>query len=394
MKAFNKYFSTYAEKEIQFVDLLPFDFKEFDYAVTVPLCDELEDFPRLVSSLEKAAVFSSKSILLIALVNNRLNSSQEVKKNNLELLKIWKEKLKKEGDSFQNKNFFGLKRESVSFLFLDCASEGQCFQEKEGVGLARKIACDIASYLSYKGSVKKDPIFSTDADAEVPCDFFCLQEVKIKNFFMVSPFSHRIEEGASDSKKEAIKRYECYLNSYVEGLLFACSPYAFHTIGSCIAFSLEAYVLVRGFPKSRLAGEDFYFLSKVAKVAVRVEALFSPIILSSRESSRVPFGTGQALKKILAEEKDIYKPYEKEFFYPLKAYLELARNIFSGKQDSCILEENKFFVFFNDHGYLDLLLEISKENLSEERKLKKFHDIFDAFNTLKFIQKTKEIFSF
>ena len=104
MKAFNKYFLTYAEKEIHLVDLLPSNFKEFDYAVTVPLCDEREDFPKLVSSLEKAADFSSVSVLLIALVNNRVNSSQEVKKNNLELLKIWKEKLRKEGDSFQNKN--------------------------------------------------------------------------------------------------------------------------------------------------------------------------------------------------------------------------------------------------------------------------------------------------
>ena len=387
MKAFNKYFLTYAEKEIHLVDLLPSNFKEFDYAVTVPLCDEREDFPKLVSSLEKAADFSSVSVLLIALVNNRVNSSQEVKKNNLELLKIWKEKLRKEGDSFQNKNCFGLKNERVSFLFVDCASEGLCFQEKEGVGLARKIACDIASYLSYKGYVKKDPIFSTDGDAEVPFDFFCVQKVETKKFFMVSPFSHRIEEGASDFKKAAIKRYERYLNSYVEGLLFARSPYAFHTIGSCIAFSLEAYVLVRGFPKSRLAGEDFYFLSKVAKVAVRVEALCSPIILSSRESSRVPFGTGQALKKILAEEKDIFKPYEKELFYKLKTYLELAQNIFSEKQDVFSLGENE--IFFKDHGYLDLLLNISKENLSQERKLKKFHDTFDAFNTLKFIHKIK-----
>lgn len=394
MKTFNKYFSTYAEKEIYLVERLPSYFRDFDYIVAVPLCDELEYFPRLVSSLQKAAVFSLKSILLITLVNNRLNSSEEIKNNNLKLLNIWKKKLRNEGNSFEIENFFGLKKEGISFLFIDRASENLCFKEKEGVGLARKIACDVASYLSYKGYVKKDPIFSTDADAEVPLDFFCLPESKTKNFFMISPFSHKIEEEASERKKEAMKRYESYLNSYVEGLKFAASPYAFHTIGSCIAFSLEAYVLVRGFPKSRLAGEDFYFLSKVAKIAVRVEPLCSPLVLSSRESSRVPFGTGQALKKILAEEKSVYKPYKKELFYPLKAYLELAQNIFFQKQDAFSLEENKFLFFFKDHGYLDLILDISKETLSGERKLKKFHTLFDAFNTLKFIKKTEEILYF
>ena len=59
--------------------------------------------------------------------------------------------------------------------------------------------------------------------------------------------------------------YELRLHHYVLGLEYAGSPYAYHTLGSCLAVKADAYAQVRGFPK-RAGAEDFYLLNKLAKL--------------------------------------------------------------------------------------------------------------------------------
>ena len=68
-----------------------------------------------------------------------------------------------------------------------------------------------------------------------------------------------------DNIYAATKRYEQALTYYVEQLQQAGSPYAFHTLGSCIATPLSYYCHARGFPK-KSGGEDFYLLNKLAKL--------------------------------------------------------------------------------------------------------------------------------
>jgi hypothetical protein len=80
----------------------------------------------------------------------------------------------------------------------------------------------------------------------------------------------------------------------------AGSSYAYQSIGSTLCVDARAYLSVRGFPK-RAAGEDFYLLDKLAKVAPlrRVDA--SPVLIRARASQRVPFGTGRRTQEIAAE---------------------------------------------------------------------------------------------
>ncbi len=58
------------------------------------------------------------------------------------------------------------------------------------------------------------------------------------------------------------------------------------------------YAGVRGYPK-RSAGEDFYLLNKICKLAPIKRLLEPTLTIQARPSSRVPFGTGPALQRIV-----------------------------------------------------------------------------------------------
>ena len=64
------------------------------------------------------------------------------------------------------------------------------------------------------------------------------------------------------------------MSYYVAGLAMAGSRYAHHSLGSTIAVHAKTYAAVRGYPK-RSAGEDFYLLNKICKLAP-VERLAGP----------------------------------------------------------------------------------------------------------------------
>jgi hypothetical protein len=77
-----------------------------------------------------------------------------------------------------------------------------------------------------------------------------------------------------------------------------------------MAVHANAYAQVRGFPR-REAAEDFYLLSKLAKLGQIQQLSGQPVEPSSRASDRVPFGTGASIKKSLAsprQERQVYHP--------------------------------------------------------------------------------------
>ena len=133
-----------------------------------------------------------------------------------------------------------------------------------GVGLARKSGCDLALKWMHQGCIEQDWICSTDADAQLPADYFSrVEQLPQEAVAAVFPFLHR--PGPDASCNAATVLYELRLHHYVLGLQYAHSPYAFHTLGSCLAAQADAYCKVRGFPR-RAGGEDFYLLNKLAKL--------------------------------------------------------------------------------------------------------------------------------
>jgi hypothetical protein len=180
-------------------------------------------------------------------------------------------------------------------LVIDRASEP--IPRREGVGLARRLAADVACAFIYGGQIDVPFIFMTDADARLPPDYFHA----VRSFsgqtpsagVVLYPFEHHSDD--PDLTARAIL-YELHLHHYVQGLVDAGSPYAFQTLGSTIAIHARTYARVRGVPR-RNAAEDFYLLNKAAKVDPVLSLARPAVRLEARLSRRVPFGTGPALER-------------------------------------------------------------------------------------------------
>jgi len=88
---------------------------------------------------------------------------------------------------------------------------------------------------------------------------------------------------------------------------------------------MEAYVEVRGMNK-REAGEDFYFLSKLAKIGKISYIKETCVYPSARPSTRVPFGTGSRVQRFLSGKGQEYLLYDPQIFVILADWLELMKN--------------------------------------------------------------------
>ena len=272
----------------------------------------------------------------------------------------------------------------------------------QGVGLARKIGCDIALQLYAQGNLRSPWIHTTDADVELPADYFDRVPVARDGAMpaaLIYPFWHRCE--SPPELADAMHRYEVFLRYYVLGLADAGSPYAFHTLGSTLAVHSLAYAKVRGFPR-RDAGEDFYLLNKLAKVGPILQLDGAPLMIRGRSSHRVPFGTGAALKQILAAATrgEGYRVYPPEVFLHLKIclaalellsadrgredpihYLRAAARIHPGVDAQQLHDE------LAELGYLSAVRhaeKVSRDSLTMSRHL---HTWFDGFRTLKLIHR-------
>jgi len=269
-------------------------------------------------------------------------------------------------------------------LLVDRCSNGQTIPVKHGVGLARKIGADIALALWRDGKVRSPFIHSTDADTQLPVDYFtgAMDPDLLPNTSaLVFPFLHQPSPGT----EEVCYLYEISLHYYVAGLRWAGSPYAFHTIGSTLAFRAQHYAEVRGFPQ-RSAGEDFYLLNKLAKRGP-VVSLTRPVLnISGRVSDRVPVGTGPGIRKLqdLTSPRNDMRYYHPDCFIALRELLALlpiadepgshARGQFAGPIA----------------GFLKQTRLLDGMPPAGPRRQRFLHDRFDGFQTLKFIHYIRE----
>jgi len=188
-------------------------------------------------------------------------------------------------------------------LLVDRCAEPGRLPAGQGVGLARRIGCDLALRLMARGDVLGPWIHTTDADAQLPVNYFESlgehpgQQPRVLGIpgdqrslsAYIYPYWH-LPTG-EPLQDQAIGHYEMYLRHYSLGLWAAGSAWGFPTIGSTLCIHARAYAAVRGMPK-RLAGEDFHILAKLAKVGPVAVLEGAPIQLSGRPSTRAPFGTG------------------------------------------------------------------------------------------------------
>jgi hypothetical protein len=401
-KAFNQYFSRYAENEVEVLIqhelLLPNEFL-VEHVLVIPAYQETSAFIErfLASSLVKSPV------LMVVVINEPIAQSsaahitecfsEDLKNthvNSFNPQKILHQYSLSCGDiSWQHENLTLIKvHQSQSWLLMvDRFTHG--IEKEQGVGLARKIGADLCAYLISIKRVEQPWICSSDADAYLPDNYFSALHSRNKSTVVCCfNFQH-----SSDDKRihQANFLYETALRYYVAGLHYANSPYAFFTIGSLLAFKAEVYVQARGFPK-RSAGEDFYLLNKLAKLGC-VEFIEEVIVtLEARTSQRVPFGTGPAVQKILdlQERKQDYCYYHPEIFILLKATLCSFSNLWHHRDDVATWLQQRSTPVSKALTEIGFVSFVNKQINNSEKQFNKQLDVwFDAFKTLKFIHSVR-----
>lgn len=292
--------------------------REFGHVLTIPAAGEHAGLTALLDSVPAGA---SGDVLVICVVNARADSPDEIHEANAALLAELHSPFG--ASETLGRASHWIERSHGALWLLDRASKGRELPERQGVGLARKIAADLALALWRQRCVLSNWIHCTDADAWLPDDYFSRPlGAPSESSALVYPFRHVGADGTDPS--HAALEYEIWLRYYVAGLAWAQSPYAFHTIGSTLAPRADAYARVRGFPR-RLAAEDFYLLDKLAKYGPVASLDGAPIALSDRMSARVPFGTGRAMHEAqMGKTRTLYHP---EIFACLRSWQEALREL-------------------------------------------------------------------
>jgi len=391
-----KYIDRYAEEEVRQCSNLP---RVYDNVLCIPAFAEDQQF--LNSVLQEQL---EGRILAIVVLNSSANA-EPVKVQQTQSMATYLKINYQEINCISDTAHLLEGTEHWDILMIERCQPGFFLEEKAGVGLARKIACDIACALIDNGKVSSPWIHSTDADASLPADYF--QAVNLLDPQTDSAGIYPFQHTASNDLRilEAQNLYDLSLRYYVDGLTWADSDWAFHTIGSTLVVNARHYAQVRGFPK-RKAGEDFYLLSKLGKTGNIVSLDTSPISLRSRLSDRVPFGTGPALGKILelANPSGEFLYYHPTCFIYLKCWLALKNALWDNNIKSVSPENlsdiDKLISLNNEFAAIDSQVLINcLQALGIEKALEHavshsssgkifaghLNNWFDAFQTLKFI---------
>lgn len=266
-----------------------------------------------------------------------------------------------------------------------------------GAGMARKIGMDEAIRRFNAISKPEGIIVSLDSDCLVSSNYLKrIETVFSENkscFAATINFRHRFEEMDDPRQEAGIRMYEDYLHYYKQALDFAGFPNSIYTIGSAFAVRAEAYVKQGGMNR-RQAGEDFYFLHKLTKLGQLTEITDAFVYPSGRVSDRVPFGTGAAMTKWMNFTEDLALTYNFAAFLDLKKLFDSVVLLFkcSSSHYAEILTSLSATVqeYLNDISFEEKLAEINRNSATPESFRKRFFQVFDAFQVLKFLNMVHE----
>ncbi len=379
-----KYLSTYATPEIAIASELPA--KKWGRVLVVPALAEAELFPNLWRSVITASQNFSLPTLVIVVINAKDSAPAEAHAANQKLAHWLNLALSPTAYEWGQ----WAQTPLVDLVAIDRYQSGRRLKEKQGVGQARKIGCDLALELFNRRQIEMVGMDVTDADAELPADYWAgdfLQSAfaglrKQRPVVGLHAFTHRAVPG----HERAIQEYETFLQYYVDGLTYADSAYAFQTVGSTLRLGFEAYAEVRGFP-DREAGEDFYLLNKLAKVGGVFHSR-KTISLSGRPSWRVPFGTGQQVNRLseLYGAGSDYLVYDPRVFENLKKWNRLLREWAETPDDAIWRDQlGELACVAETLGAAESMAAAKKGRKDAQSRALHLQEWFDAFRTLKFV---------
>ncbi|MDK2910363.1 MAG: hypothetical protein PWR20_1930 [Bacteroidales bacterium] len=278
----------------------------------LPVFRESEWLPRLFESLAKQ---TCPELELVACVNQpeefRLNpEKQYIIDDNQLCLQLLKD--------------FGTT--GVKVHIIDHSSPGKGWQgKKQGVGQARKAVMDYISSIANP----EDIIVSIDADTYYPPDYFTTLRETFQRFPQAAgigvPYHHPLS--GNKEADRCMLRYEIYMRAYALNLLAIENPYAFTAIGSAMATTVRVYRKLGGITPYA-AGEDFYFIQKLAKNGPLVTWAPTKAFPAGRFSDRVIFGTGPAMIKGRQGDWSSYPVYPPSLFIPIRDTFALFEPLF------------------------------------------------------------------
>ena len=336
-------------------------------AIIIPALAESQTLPQTLTALSTNPVACLRQTMVVVVVNNRQSVSAAEQEDNRHLL-AWLR-----GKSLPN----------INLAWVDASSDGKELPPKEGVGLARKIGFDLS--LAQLDWSDVPLLVSLDADTLVEGDYLSaifrhFEQAKWGG--AVIPFRH--QSGQTEIHEKAIRTYELYLRSYLLGLQWAGSPYAYHTIGSAFACRASAYLAAGGMNR-RLAAEDFYFLQQLAKVS-GIETIKGTVVHPSpRFSNRVPFGTGKAVQSQVDDDKYLFNCSSGQAFQVLKCWLDLVVDNLDRSPEHLLEQAGliapELHQFLSEYKFKQIWERFQRQHRDSERLIKAFHDWFDALKT-------------
>lgn len=262
-----------------------------------------------------------------------------------------------------------------------------------GVGWARKIGMDEAVKQINANNYPDGLIVSFDADSIVLPNYFqaiesAFEDSPALNFFTIH-FEHPYANPElSPSIREGIIRYELHMRYYKNAMKWCGYPHAIHTVGSSFALKASAYVKQGGMNR-RKAGEDFYFLHKLVLLGHYGNICSTTVFPAARQSDRVPFGTGAAIKKWAEGSSELNFTYSLEAFSNLKPLFSDPSQFWEMNQ----IEITDFFgnihptlqSFCKDSRIIDEILELRRNCADAKVFEKRFFHLLNAFWILKYV---------
>jgi hypothetical protein len=353
----------------------------FFESLGIPLLAEDEQIEFFYKRVLYVLSFVPQPQLVFLFVNEKEDSSLQVKESNKRVLDFF---------SFEKHEVLKVcSHENHLIVIINGTLSEWTLKNKEGVGRARRILGDITLYLYKQKKLNTALHRQIDADVRLPLDYF---KTQLNQPFVAGTYPFFHSRGAlSEYEFRGLQEYEGFLRSYVEGLKFADSPYAFWALGSTLIFDLRAYEKIRGFPNVQ-AGEDFYFLSKIQSQGLVTQIdeischaeLDIKLEIVGRKSTRVPFGTGRALERL--ENGGRYEKYPHEVFEKLKNVLYELERLSEHRN----VEE--FFLQIPAHDHLNLkelkksFTGIFKQKATSRHYLRQLHQTFDGLQTFRWVR--------
>jgi len=258
-----------------------------------------------------------------------------------------------------------------------------------GVGLARKIGMDEAAARIATTCHCRGVIASLDADCSVAPNYLA----RLHEEFGEHPgclgvsiyFEHPGLFAVDDPLHQAMIDYELHLRYYVAGQRLAGFPYAFHTVGSALACSTTAYV-EQGGMNLRQGGEDFYFAQKLITAGSYRALNATTVYPGVRESARVPFGTGPALRRALETGVGL-ETFAPQIFRDLARFCAALEEATPATLPTLVAGlPSVLRQFLDEQKFSERLVEIRANVASEASFRRRVGRWFNAFRFLKFAQ--------